>query len=57
MFVLMLYFPVNNFSVMLGQTLVFMGQTRTKKLIKCLAEGNYIMTPVSLELATLISSV
>ena len=53
-FVLMLYIPVNNFSVMLGQVSVFPGCTSTKQRIKCLAQGqNTVTTPaLGLELAT-----
>ena len=38
LFGLILYVPVNNFSVMLGR--VFPGRTSTKQRIKCLAQGH-----------------
>ena len=47
LFVLMLYIPVNNFSVMPGQYPVFMGWTSTKQLIKCLAQGHNTVTPAN----------
>ena len=57
LFVLILYIPVNNFSVMSGR--VFLGGTSTKQWIKCLAQGHNIVTPpaVTLEPATLRSPV
>ena len=42
--VLMLYVPINNFSVMLGQFLVFLGWTITKQRVKCLAQGHKTVT-------------
>ena len=44
----MLYIPVSNFSVMLGQYLVFLGCTSTKQRIKCLAQGHYTVALMSL---------
>ena len=49
LFVLMLYIPVNNFSVMPGKCPVFLGRTSTKQRIKCLAQEHNTMRPVSLE--------
>ena len=43
--VLMLCIPVNNFSVILGQSSVFLGGTSTKQWIKCLAQRHNIVTP------------
>ena len=43
LFVLILYVPVNNFSVMLGW--VFLGWTSTKQTIKCLAQGHNAVPP------------
>ena len=45
----MLYIPVKVFSVM-GCFPVFLGWTSTNQRIKCLAQGNYTMLPVSLKL-------
>ena len=57
--VLVLYIPVDNFLVMLGQFPVFLGWTSTKQQIKCLVQGHNTVTlpVVSLELATLWSPV
>ena len=52
-FVLILYIPVNNSSVMLGQ--VFLSWTSSKERIKCLAQGHNTMPPVRLEPPTLRS--
>ena len=59
LFVLMLYIPVYNFSVMLGQFSVFLGWTSSKQCIKCLVQGhNTVNSPaVRLDLATLRSQV
>ena len=35
---LILYIPINNFSIMLGQ--VFLGRTSTKQGLMCLAQGH-----------------
>ena len=40
--VLMLFIPVNSFSVMAGQFLVFLGGTSTKQQIKCLSQGHKV---------------
>ena len=40
---LILYVPVNTFSVMTGR--VFPGLSSTKKRIKCLAQGHNAMSP------------
>ena len=53
LFVLMLYIPINNFSVMLRQFPFLLGSTSTKQWIKCPAKRHNPVTPVSLELATL----
>ena len=53
LFVLMLYVPVNNFSVKSGRLSIFLGLTNTKQRLKCLAQGHNTVTPVSLKLATL----
>ena len=45
LFVLMLYVPVNNFSVMLGPFPVFLGWTSTKQRIKCLAQWHNTVPP------------
>ena len=50
LFDLILYFPVNNFSVMSGW--VFLGWTSTKQGFMCLAQGHNAVTPVRLEPAT-----
>ena len=57
LFGLILYVPINNFSVMLGQ--VFLGGISTKQWIKCLAQGHNTVTPqaVRLELTTIQSPV
>ena len=49
---LILYIPVNNFSVMPGQ--VFLGWTSTKQVlyIMCLAQGHNAVTPVRLKPTT-----
>ena len=54
-FGLILYVPVNNFAVMLGQ--IFLGWTSTKQWIKCLAQGHSTKIPpaVRIEPATLLS--
>ena len=49
-FCLILYVPVNNFSVMSGQ--VFLALTSTKQRIKCLAQGHNAVPPVRLEPTT-----
>ena len=46
LFDLILYDPVNNFSVMLGW--VFLGWTSTKQGLMCLAQGHNTLTPVRL---------
>ena len=43
-FGLILYSPVNNFSIMPGR--VFLGLTSTKQRIKCLAQGHNTVPPV-----------
>ena len=53
-FVLMFYFPVNNFTVMLEY---FLGWISTKLRIKCLVQGHTTGVPVSLEPATSRSQV
>ena len=55
LFLLMLYAPVNNFSVMLGRCSVFLGWTSTKQQIMDLAQGHNTVTlpGVNLKLATL----
>ena len=50
LFDLILYFPVNNFSVMLGR--VFLGWTSTKQRLMCLAQGHNTLMPVRLEPVT-----
>ena len=57
LFVLILYFPVNNFSVMSWQIPIFLGCTSTKRWIKCHPQGHNTVTPpgVSLMLATIWS--
>ena len=50
---LLLYGPVNNFSVMLGRIPVFLALTNTKPRIKCLAQGLNAVSPVSFEPANL----
>ena len=55
LFVLILYIPVNNFSVMSGW--VFLGLTSTKQRIKCLAQGHSALPRVMLEPASLRSKV
>ena len=52
---LMLYIPVNNFSVILGR--LFLGLTSTKQGLKCLAQGHNEVTLMRLELTTLGSQV
>ena len=47
LFDLILYVPVNNFSVLSGR--VFLGWTRTKQGFMCLTQGHNIVTPVRLE--------
>ena len=42
LFDLMLYLPINNFSVMSGW--IFLGGTNTKQWIKCLAQGHNAVT-------------
>ena len=49
LFVLMLYFQVNKFSVVLGQ---FPDGTSTEQRIKFSAQGHKAMSPVSLDQAT-----
>ena len=51
LFDLILYVPVNSFSVMSGR--FFLGRTSTKQGIMCLAQGHNAVTPVRLEPATL----
>ena len=48
---LILYIPVNNFSVILGR--LFLGLTSTKQGFKFLAQGHNEVTSVRLDLATL----
>ena len=48
-FELVLYIPVNIFSVMLG---LFLGLTNTKQRLKCLAQGHNTVPLVSLEAGT-----
>ena len=55
LFALMLYVPVNNFSVMSGLFSVFLGWTSTKQQTKSLAQEYNTVTLVSLELATIWS--
>ena len=50
LFDLILYVPVNNFSVMPGR--VFLGWTSNKQGIKCLAQGHNAGTPLRLQPAT-----
>ena len=52
LFVLILYTPVNNFSVMSGQ--IFLGRASAKQGKKCLDQGHNTVTPpaASLELTT-----
>ena len=50
LFDLILYVPVNYFSVMSGR--VFLGWTSTKQGLMCLAQGHNTVTPVRLEPAT-----
>ena len=50
LFDLILYSPVNNFSVMSG--LVFLGLTGTKQRLMCLAQGSNAVMPVRLKPAT-----
>ena len=57
LFVLMLYVPVNNFSVMSGHVPVFLGWACSWQRIKCLAQGHNTVPLVSLEPATLRSQV
>ena len=47
---LILYVPVNSFSVMPGQ--VFLGLTSTKQRTRCLAQGHNAVAPVRIEPAT-----
>ena len=51
LFDLILFVPVNNFSVMLGQ--VFLGLTSTGQRIKCFAKGHSAVPLVRLKPATL----
>ena len=46
LFVLTLYIPVNNFSVMLR---CFLGWPKTKQRIKCLAQGDNTVSPVMIK--------
>ena len=55
LFVLLLYVPVNNFSVIMGWIPVFWGWTRIKQWMKCLAQGHNTVTLMSLELGNLHS--
>ena len=55
LFDLILYVPVNNFSVMSGR--VFVCWTSTKLGLTCLAPGHNAVTPVRLEPATPLSGV
>ena len=55
LFDLILYIPVNNFSVILGH--LFLGLTSAKQGLKCLVQGHNVVTSVILELATLGSQV
>ena len=48
-FSLILYVPVNNFSVMSGR--VFLGLTSTEQGLICLAQGHNAWMPVRLKLA------
>ena len=50
MFHLILYVPVNNFSV--TSVWVFLGSISTKQGLICLAQGHNYVMPVSLEPAT-----
>ena len=50
LFDLILYVPVNTFSVMSGQ--VFLGLTSTKQRIKCLAQGHKAVPTVRLKPTT-----
>ena len=47
----MLYLQVNNFSVMSGD---FLGWTKTKQLIECLAQGHNTVTPPAVSLVIAI---
>ena len=47
LFDLILYVPVNSFSVMSGR--VVLGLTSAKQRIKCLAQGHYAVAPVRLK--------
>ena len=47
LFVLILYIPVKNFSVMSGQ--IFLGRSSTKQSIKCLSQRHNAVPPVRLE--------
>ena len=55
LFDLILYIPVNNFSVMLGR--IFLGRSSTKQDFMCLAKGQNTVPPVRFEPATLPSRV
>ena len=55
LFDLILYVPVNNLSVMMGQ--VFLGGNSTKLELMCLAQGHSAVTPVRLKPAALQSGV
>ena len=55
LFDLILYVPVNNFSVMLGR--VFQGWTSTKQGLMCLAQGHNAVAPARLEPLALWSQV
>ena len=55
LFDLILYVPVNNFSVMVGR--VFLGWTSTKQGLMFLTQGHNAVTPVRLEPTTLRSPV
>ena len=48
LFGLMLYIPVNSFSVMLGQFPVFLGGTSAKEQIKCFAQEHNTVTRLEL---------
>ena len=44
--------PYNNFSVMLGQSNYFLGNSLVLQRIKCLAQGSMILNPKTLGLYT-----
>ena len=52
---LLLYVPVNNFSVMSWCFPVFMVWTSTKQRIRCLAQGHTTVPPLSIELGLLLA--